>query len=76
MKPGTRVAPLPNESDRRCSRCGGVAQPFGRLRQWFCINEDVLLCTPCAREVIPDQVAIAEGFELYNDSSGGKTTES
>jgi len=40
-------------------------KPFGRLRQWFCINEDVLLCIPCARKFLPEQVAIAEGLEMY-----------
>ena len=74
MKSGTKSKSLPDEVDRRCTKCGAVVQPFGRLRQWFCINQDVLLCISCAREVIPDQVAIAENFELYNQDSDGQKT--
>ena len=75
MKSGTKSVTLPQEADRRCTNCGAVVQPFGTLRQWFCVNQDVLLCISCAREAIPDQVAVAESFELYNDAGGGKQTD-
>lgn len=74
MKPFKKSIGLPKEADRRCTNCGATVQPFGELRQWFCVNQDALLCLSCARKVIPDQVAIAETFELYNNESGGKTT--
>lgn len=59
------MKPLPDEADRVCAKCNAVVQPFGTFRQWFCINQDVLLCISCARDVIPDVVAAAEATELY-----------
>ena len=74
-KSGTYSEPLPHEDERRCSKCDAVVQPFGTLRQWFCVNEDVLLCLPCARQFLPEQVAIAEELELYSQGQGPKATE-
>ena len=59
------MKPTPDEADRLCTRCGGVAEPFGPFRQWFCINDDALFCLSCAREVIPDIVEVAEATALY-----------
>jgi hypothetical protein len=75
MKSARNSIALPDEADRRCSRCGAVVEPFGKLRQWFCVNQDLLLCVSCARAVIPDRVAVAELFKLYDDADGTDRTD-
>lgn len=54
---------MPTEPDDfTCINCGGVARPFGTMRHWFGDSQN-LLCLECAREIMPERVAIAEAFE-------------
>jgi hypothetical protein len=56
-----------------CSNCGGAVEPFGTMRHWFLVDDDDLLCLACARELVPERVALAEAYEAGLSQSGRKT---
>lgn len=57
---------MPNTSNvdaTACAVCGKPAEPYGRLRHVFAIEEGGQLCTDCARKLAPDQWKTAEALE-------------
>lgn len=57
-----------------CSSCGGTALPFGKMRQWFALDESGALCLECAKRLVPERVAIAEAWEArWSDDANGST---
>ena len=46
-----------------CSNCGGIVEPFGKMRHWFALDDTDVLCLACARRLVPERVEIAEAFE-------------
>jgi hypothetical protein len=43
-----------------CARCGNRIERFGTMRHVFMDADLQPICTSCARELVPDQVAQAE----------------
>jgi len=48
---------------QRCARCGGLVEPFARMRHVFVDAEVKPICLKCARELTPDAVARAEEMD-------------
>jgi hypothetical protein len=65
----------PDPQTGQCSWCGGVAEPFGALRQWFARDTGELLCLACAERDLPDVVRIAREAEKHELARGGSPTE-
>ncbi len=60
----------PLDDELICSRCGQQAPPFGRLHHRFVYNGRPL-CLACARDVIPERVAIAEMMDAFEVAREG-----
>lgn len=58
-------------ADFTCVECGGVVEPFGKMRHWFG-DDNNLLCVSCARAIMPERVAIAEAFEAEWNATATK----
>lgn len=52
-----------NDQLATCSRCGGRAEPFGRMRHRLVDADFQAICVGCARELVPEQVARAEEMD-------------